>query len=243
MMTATIAPLPSLANFRDLGGLRTDDGRRVVAGVVYRSDAPFALDDFERRYIAAVLGIRTAIDLRSDYEVRHIGPVALAEDGVEVVRMPILSGSMEAMATSGPKDLAAITAAVAFDATTDVARVISRLARRSALPALVFCTAGKDRTGVTMAFLLSVLGVRREEIVEDYARSAGTMVAMLDRIADRVGRDRMPLIPEAMFDAPAVLIEGVLDEVDRRGGAAAMLAGAGLSPQSLGVLESTLLTA
>src|SRR3546814_4485370 len=39
------------------------------------------------------------------------------------------------------------------------------------MPMLVHCTAGKDRTGVTIAVLLLALGVSREDVVRDYLRS------------------------------------------------------------------------
>jgi hypothetical protein len=41
-VTASLLPatLRTLANLRDVGGLRTDDGRVVRSGVLLRSDAP-----------------------------------------------------------------------------------------------------------------------------------------------------------------------------------------------------------
>jgi protein-tyrosine phosphatase len=41
------------------------------------------------------------------------------------------------------------------------------------LPVLFHCTSGKDRTGVAVAALLTVLGVERELIVQEYLWSAG----------------------------------------------------------------------
>ena len=41
-------------------------------------------------------------------------------------------------------------------------------AEANSLPVLLHCTAGKDRTGVSTAFLLSVLGVSRDWIEADY---------------------------------------------------------------------------
>ena len=51
------------------------------------------------------------------------------------------------------------------------ADAVHALARPGALPALVHCTAGKDRTGVLMALVLDVLGVGEKAIVADYLQS------------------------------------------------------------------------
>jgi protein-tyrosine phosphatase len=46
--------------------------------------------------------------------------------------------------------------------------LLRALLEPDALPALVHCTSGKDRTGFGIAVLLSALGVGRETIVADY---------------------------------------------------------------------------
>jgi protein-tyrosine phosphatase len=51
-----------------------------------------------------------------------------------------------------------------------VSRIAAALLARE-VPMIVHCTAGKDRTGVAVAILLSLLGVSREDIVSDYAKS------------------------------------------------------------------------
>ena len=44
------------------------------------------------------------------------------------------------------------------------------------LPALVHCNAGKDRAGITAAFVLDICGVPRETIIEDYGLTARYLV-------------------------------------------------------------------
>ena len=51
-------------------------------------------------------------------------------------------------------------------------RAIADVLLDGGVPALVNCTAGKDRTGVAIALLLELLGVEREVIVADYLRSS-----------------------------------------------------------------------
>ena len=45
---------------------------------------------------------------------------------------------------------------------------VALLARPDALPAVFHCTAGKDRTGILAAIVLSAVGVRDEDIVANY---------------------------------------------------------------------------
>jgi protein-tyrosine phosphatase len=48
--------------------------------------------------------------------------------------------------------------------------------------ALVHCAAGKDRTGVVIALALAAVGVRRDEVIADYAVTGERMAAVLDRL-------------------------------------------------------------
>lgn len=56
-------------------------------------------------------------------------------------------------------------------ARTGIRHVLTIIADKERHPVAVYCTAGKDRTGVLVAILLSSLGVSDEEIVGDYALS------------------------------------------------------------------------
>ena len=48
------------------------------------------------------------------------------------------------------------------------AAMLERLADKRQLPIVLHCTAGKDRTGWASAVLLTILGVPRETVFEDY---------------------------------------------------------------------------
>jgi protein-tyrosine phosphatase len=49
--------------------------------------------------------------------------------------------------------------------------IFPRLANGDGLPAVIHCTAGKDRTGIVSALVLAALGVPEETIVADYSLS------------------------------------------------------------------------
>ncbi len=55
-------------------------------------------------------------------------------------------------------------------------QIFSILAEPDGLPVLVHCNAGKDRAGISAAFVLSICGVPRETIIEDYGLTAKYLV-------------------------------------------------------------------
>ena len=88
------------------------------------------------------------------------------------------------------------------------------------LPAVIGCAAGVDRTGVTVALLLSAVGVPAEVVAADYALSVESFATdgADSGLADwRGGGVTLDCRPEYMLEA--------LDHLERvHGGAAALLA-------------------
>ena len=79
---------------------------------------------------------------------------------------------------------------------------------------LVHCHAGKDRTGVVVAVLLSLIGVTDQDIADDYALTASNIEPLiaewLDSMSDDpVERERLRVLAmpgrEAMLDTLAFL--------------------------------------
>ena len=66
-------------NFRDLGGLRLPDGRRIRQGRLFRSDTLQALTPGDVRVLLDELGLRTVVDLRLAKEVEEEGRGPLGE--------------------------------------------------------------------------------------------------------------------------------------------------------------------
>ena len=108
---------------------------------------------------------------------------------------------------------------------------------------LVHCAAGKDRTGVVVAFALDAAGVSREAIVDDYLATGERIVQILERLcssetyrAELEGHD-----PQDHAPLPAT-IERVLEFVDEHaGGPAAWLLANGLDDEDLERLRERLL--
>jgi protein tyrosine/serine phosphatase len=162
-----------ISNFRDVGGVRTADGRTVRTGLLFRSAtlADLAPDGVA---LLADLGIRTVIDLRRATEVSEYGRVADAE-GRRYVNLPPLHTPWVHHdgdeAAGAARFLADRYLELARDGGDAYAESLRLIAADGSAPVIVHCYAGKDRTGILIAFTLALIGVADADIAADYARS------------------------------------------------------------------------
>jgi protein-tyrosine phosphatase len=219
-------------NLRDVRGLRTDDGRIVRRAVLYRGETPRT--PHAGRTGVAVWPPAVVVDLRTIAEA-HLhggGRHALDRPGTAVYSVPM--GASLAPALSGAQttdgDLTAAYRHLVRDAADAIAAIVGIVARAPG-PALVHCTAGKDRTGIVVAVLLRAAGVRRDDVVADYLRTEENLPrlwAALRAAGVREPRNR------ALLGVQGPALEAVLDEVEAHpGGAAGWLATHGVDPADL----------
>jgi protein-tyrosine phosphatase len=167
-----LLPLQGGRNFRDLGGYRSADGRQVRWGRIYRSGVMAGLTTADMSYLSG-LGIEVICDLRSQQErTAQPNPFTTAES-------PLVVGTDYDMLAM-PGMVRATNRAEAIEAFADAyvdftdklspqyTDMFARLVRRET-PLAFNCSAGKDRTGVAAALILSVLDVPRDAILADYA--------------------------------------------------------------------------
>jgi protein-tyrosine phosphatase len=165
-------------NLRDVGGLATADGRTVATGLVFRSDGLHRAPADER-HLLHELGVRRVIDLRTDTERETEGWYRF--DGIESRHVPIIERFDKMMelfddSDSGQGDdpLLYLYQILSRDDREALASVLAQLADSvvEGVPVVFHCTAGKDRTGMVAALLLSGLGVGVDQIAAEHARSA-----------------------------------------------------------------------
>lgn len=174
-------------NLRDLGGMRTTDGRSLRRGRVYRSDDPHLATEADVEALRA-LGISTVIDLRLDEEVGVRGSAVWEALNVVPVRCSTLTKPPV------PADLARYIdpdfIRVEYFSMLGTEEVAHRLWRALAdagdRPRLIHCASGRDRTAIVVALLLEALGVDREHVLEDYAASATGMVRLLAHLDEHL---------------------------------------------------------
>ncbi len=223
-------------NARDLGGLRTAEGRTTVRGAVVRSDN---LDRLTPKGWSAVVehGIRTVVDLRNhdEWPARNAArPAELAIvhqplddradtrfwdrwghlDGTPLFFQPFLDGK--------PERCAAAVAAVAHAQPGGV---------------LVHCAGGRDRTGLVVLLLLALAKVVPEDVVSDYELSAerlrpryaqlgwGDVNGKIEEILERKGTSARAtvLATLASLDVDARLRAGGLGDAELAGVRARLL--------------------
>jgi protein-tyrosine phosphatase len=181
-------------NFRDIGGYETADGRRVRWGRVFRSDSLHHLTEADGPTLAKI-GIKTALDFRAHDELDRIGIGRLGGLDIRHVHLPTVDQALHTVRHPDwepPDSVADIylmmmrTGARAYNA------ALRTLAEPDALPAVYFCMAGKDRTGVFSAVLLGLLGVSDRDIVDDYVITH----EVVETIHERGRRERGPTTPE-----------------------------------------------
>ncbi len=158
-------------NFRDLGGYATADGGTVRWGKVFRSDSLHHLTPDDGPKLASI-GIRQAIDFRADDELDRIGIGHLGQLDIRHVHLPTVDRALHTVRPPDwepPESAGAVYGVMLRAGAAAYAEALRTLATPDALPAVFFCMAGKDRTGVFGAVLLGLLGVGDDDIVADYA--------------------------------------------------------------------------
>lgn len=256
MIEATDLPAPArrrrlalrgAVNCRDLGGYLTSDGRSVRWGRVFRSDQ---LADLTAEDLVALdgAGLRTVIDLRAPSERTQkpnrklLSPV----DEHAIGFMPhqgdtLLSGARSGTLTRSQIEVMMhdIYRRFATERRDTFYLVFQLLLQPNALPALIHCTSGRDRTGFASAVLLMALGVPRATIVEDYMLSNDFRRDLTFQIGGAVDPAIMATLTQSL---PSYLAASFKAFEDAWGSDAAFLEqGLGLTPSQQRTLQALLL--
>lgn len=171
-----LLPLEGGLNLRDLGGYAAKDGRRIKSGMLFRSGAMSMLTEADERHLAS-LGIATVCDFRRRNE-READPTRWCEPaGVHYWARDyssstgILGEIFRADMVTADEVRRAMIALYRHEILVDHAPSYQYMFERllgGHIPLLFNCSAGKDRTGVAAALILTVLDVPYQTILEDY---------------------------------------------------------------------------
>jgi hypothetical protein len=241
-------PLERAFNFRDLGGYAVDSGQTVRWSLVYRADGIHRIEGADLARVAA-LGIRTVLDLRTRGELTDHGRVAAEAMNASYEHLPLLEQVWERDVMVAEHDavefLAGRYLAMLDQGVSSITSALETIADPGRLPVVFHCSAGKDRTGVLAAVLLSVLGVSDDDVAADYALSRAAMREMAEwvRTERPESYESMAAQPPAFLDAPPMAMRRFLALARTTYGSLAEYAiTSGLGAEGVDALRATLLT-
>ncbi|KAH7401610.1 protein-tyrosine phosphatase-like protein [Pyrenochaeta sp. MPI-SDFR-AT-0127] len=156
--------IPNIINLRDLGLIPSSP---IAAGLIFRSGAIHSASPTS----ITTLGVKLIVDLRSEREVQRDPTPAI--DGIVNINIP----STEPPSPVNMADFTVDGGVKAYTAMyleilsiyTPAFKAALRHLVNNQTPFLFHCTAGKDRTGVLAALLLSLAGASRDVIAHDYS--------------------------------------------------------------------------
>lgn len=236
-------PLEGTTNTRELGGYPTGDGGRTKPRVFLRSDNLHHATKADEQWLYDY-GIRTVIDLRTsverlghldhdyrkDFERDHISMMQYVQ--AELVRDRLLHEPERA-----PKTWADVYILMAERLKPQFHHVLDILIHCEDA-ALFHCTAGRDRTGITAMFLLTMAGVPRDVIITDYVATNHNTSKKLrkdEKLAELLGGD---VIPEGAFQAlPETMLTLLSHLEDNYGSVEAYLENIGITAGDMEALR------
>ena len=200
--------LKGTKNARDLGGLEARDGRRVKYGRLLRTGNLSMLTKEDTKLLKS-MNLKRVLDFRTQTVINSTPNVKI--DGVEYIHIPIVQELATRVMSKNDYETKSIgeillrfTAdfqgkghewMLAFyrdlyssDYSLSQYKIFFDYLKETTQGATIFhCTAGKDRTGVGAILFLSALGIKREQILDDYLKTNES--AIIDvREAQAIGR-------------------------------------------------------
>jgi protein-tyrosine phosphatase len=202
--------LEGAVNFRDLGGYPTLDGRRVRWRRLFRSDRLVGLTGADLSALAS-LRIASVFDLRTADELDRHGIGLLHDGGILHRHVPFVTEVWEKTTDIDGDESAAGRQASRYLALIEQAHfaifeVFNALAEPHHYPAVFHCTAGKDRTGMMAALILTALNVPDEVIAEDYALTTEFLTWTDEDLARLAPPGAQPMTRDDLFADPETIL-------------------------------------
>ncbi|WP_025274120.1 tyrosine-protein phosphatase [Haloglycomyces albus] len=170
-------PTSKVFNFRDVGGVETDDGGRLRKGVLLRSDNWMHATDDDLAVIRNDTKLRHIVDLRGPIERDKFGIFPATDDqtvhqlGLDHIWWQYFEDTAADPLVHGQRErfIAQRYASMLESGHHSIRQALEIIARGETT--LIHCMAGKDRTGIVIALALALVGVSEEDISRDYCLS------------------------------------------------------------------------
>ena len=237
-------PVEGTFNSRDFGGYETTDGKKVVWGKIFRSDALCLLTDDDVTYFEE-MGLKTIVDFRGKKEIEvapdreipgatwinlnpHADVAELAtgnivndkekiEKLVQLVKQP---GGEEVLLSRLDEMAEQMRRLVNTEVSHHAYRkYLQLLTDKENLPIIHHCKGGKDRAGFAAILVLLALGVSIETIKEDYMLTKSNMVARNEkRMNEYREYTDHPVVLQylsGLMSTKEIYFDATVDEIER----------------------------
>jgi protein-tyrosine phosphatase len=245
-MSSTVV-LSGTLNFRDVGGVPVGVDRQIAFGRLFRSDTLQFLTAEDVAILVDTVGLRTDIDLRLDFELDVEGRGLLGDADVELAHLPFHVAGANRPGSATPilrAEDPVVSHYVDYlgHSPQSVAGLITVLGQPHALPALVHCAAGKDRTGIAVAMVLAAVGCTYEDIATEYAAGSHLIPAVMERLSTMVsyGESLAQLPPDARLTPPEYIERFFIAVTATYGGPIDYLRSHGITDADLQALSDAL---
>ena len=196
--------IDKIENMRDIGGYRLRENKIVRENLLIRSNVPITLENEELNKLKQ-MNITTIVDLRNDDEIKKKNSIFMKDQSFSYNHIKIKGDGIL------PKEKnAVLDSYIEMLEGKEQIKSLFTILNEAKTGIIYYCNAGKDRTGVVTALILSLLGVDREQIVQDYLASGVFLKDMLQSYS-KGQKDLFDIInprSETMY--------GLLDYIDKK---------------------------
>lgn len=224
----SVVPIQNGINFRDLGGIKTSDGRQIRSGMLYRSGEFSRLSDEEKKFLSDELNLHYVLDYRDQLEIDR-NPDNLWNNS-QYFNIPANPLSDEITASLVSDDIFVLKKYSPLDFMIKLyqllpfnnpayKKLISILLNANGKPLVQHCAIGKDRTGVGVALTLFALGVSEDVIMQDYLLTEQYLndyrQAVLSQNKSKLSAEEFEK-QKIIFSAKQEFLTAAIDEIKKR---------------------------
>lgn len=219
--------IPGAHNLRDLGGYVTEDGRelkwrKLFRGGIMSGIQMSAFEQMKSLQLCSICDFRTLAEQAASPDRWH------ELEKLKRFPLPIGEGRVDKLSTLTASSFKKGKDHHLYKANRSYVNHESKtykaffdiLLDESNYPILFHCTAGKDRTGFASIVLLSILGVDRNTILEDYLLTNKYTEKFIENnlasISKNLGIDAELLV--TIFQAKEAYLEGAFDAIEKNYG-------------------------
>ena len=178
-----------IKNIRDLGGIRTKNGKEIKKGCMIRSANLSEAEEHD------MVGISTVIDLRTQGEKDEKPDMVY---GRQYLELPIFESITAGIShekgaeKKGVFDMRPLYRWLVREHTDSFKKVLSEIMRHDYSKGAILwhCSEGKDRCGLTTALILEMLGVDKNVIMEDYLKTNEVNISKAQKIYEQLKESR-----------------------------------------------------